>query len=311
MSFTDLNIPNGDYIFFPIEEDDTCRAIHSLINVEDGKSDILIQNRTQGPASITRNSPMGFLYNFVSEEDDIMDNSQKAKPKPNWLEKLHLFAPQEHKTRYRMLFQKFCDIFSHDEFDLGWTDTVKHSIPLKYNNPIFTKQFHIAFFSSNVINDFVDDMLNKGLTESNHSKYNSPIFCIQKKNGSWRPVIDLRKINASTIADNYSIKDVRSCLDSISSAHAKIFTSIDLKSGFLQQSLDINSRKYTAFTIPGRGQFQLKVSCFGSRGAPSSFSKLMDYVPSGLPNTISYINDILIFSRTHEEHITCLIAFDD
>jgi len=81
-----------------------------------------------------------------------------------------------------------------------------------------------------------------------------------------------------------------------------------LKSGFLQQSLDPESRKYTAFTIPGRGQFQFKVSCFGSTGAPSSFSKLMDYVLSGLPNTVSYIDDILIFSRTHDhlKHLNCL-----
>jgi hypothetical protein len=43
-------------------------------------------------------------------------------------------------------------------------------------------------------------------------------------------------------------------------------------------------------------------------GAPSSFSKLMDRVLEGLPNTISYIDDILIYSRDHESHLTHLEA---
>jgi len=144
MSFYDSNIPDDEYICFPIEDDDTCRAIHSLIQVKDGKSDILIQNRTQGPATISRNAPIGFLYSFTSQENTTIE-FPKSKLKPNWLNKVHLSAPLEYKSKYQALFQKFCDVFSQNEFNLGWTDTVKHSIQLKDDNAIFTKQFCIPF----------------------------------------------------------------------------------------------------------------------------------------------------------------------
>jgi len=184
MSFHDNNIPDNDYIFFPIEEDDDmCRAIHSLIQVKNVKSDILIQNQTLGPASLPRNAPIGFLYLLTNIED--IKEPPKTELKPDWLKKIHLSAPQEYNPRYQALFQKYRDVFSQDEFDLGWTDTVKHSIQLRNNNPIFIKQFCIPFAHQKVINNFVDDMLNKGLIESTRSKYNSPIFCIQKKNGTW------------------------------------------------------------------------------------------------------------------------------
>eukprot|EP00096_Caligus_rogercresseyi_P007710 TRINITY_DN256_c2_g1_i4.p1 TRINITY_DN256_c2_g1~~TRINITY_DN256_c2_g1_i4.p1 ORF type:complete len:962 (+),score=47.55 TRINITY_DN256_c2_g1_i4:417-2888(+) len=78
---------------------------------------------------------------------------------------------------------------------------------------------------------------------------------------------------------------------------------MDLQSGFHQQNLEEESRRYTAFTVPTMGQFQFKVSCFGSHGAPSSFSALMDTIFCGIPRVITYIDDILCFSQTHEQHI--------
>ena len=81
---------------------------------------------------------------------------------------------------------------------------------------------------------------------------------------------------------------------------------MDLTKGFFQQNLEKESRKYTAFTVPGLGSFQFTVSCFGSHGAPSSFSYLMTEVLQNLQNLLSYIDDILDHTRGHENHLATL-----
>ena len=118
-------------------------------------------------------------------------------------------------------------------------------------------------------------MLDWKLLELSRSRYNSPIFCVIKKNGSWRPVVDLRAINQATVKDFYAIRDIKSCIDEIGRERSTVFSSMDLSKGFFQQNLAEESRPYTSFMVPGLGSFQFTVSCFGSHGAPSSFSYLM------------------------------------
>jgi transposase InsO family protein len=220
-----------------------------------------------------------------------------------FISKFSITCPPELKEDYSDLLYEFQDTFSLDDLDIGRNNLIPHQIKLKDNAPVFTKQFRIPLSHQDTINKFVDEMLDKNLIEATRSNFNSPIFCVKKKNGTWRPVVDLRRVNAATLKDAYSIKDVRSCLDTIGKHQSSVFSTIDLKHGFFQQELEINSRPMTSFTVPGRGQFQFKVSCFGSTGAPSSFSKLMDSILQGLDHTVSYIDDILIYSASHSDHL--------
>jgi hypothetical protein len=66
------------------------------------------------------------------------------------------------------------------------------------------------------------------------------------------------------------------------------------------------ARPYTAFTVPGMGQFQWVTSPMGLLGCPASFQRLMETVINGLANVIVYIDDLLVHSATHPEHITAL-----
>ena len=70
--------------------------------------------------------------------------------------------------------------------------------------------------------------------------------------------------------------------------------------------LQPKSRPYTAFTVPGKGQFQWVTSPMGLLGCPSSFQRLMETVVHGLQNVIVYIDDLLLHSSTHDEHVLLL-----
>jgi Reverse transcriptase (RNA-dependent DNA polymerase) len=71
-------------------------------------------------------------------------------------------------------------------------------------------------------------------------------------------------------------------------------------------ALKPKSRPYTAFTVPGMGQFEWKVVSMGQASAPSAFQRLVELVVKGKDNVAVYIDDLIIHSKTHEQHLESL-----
>jgi hypothetical protein len=134
---------------------------------------------------------------------------------------------------------------------------------------------------------------------------------VQKKDSTHRVVQDFCSLNANTYVDKYSMKDVQDvqeCISEIGCARSTIFTTLDLTSGFWQMALDPKSRPYTAFTVTGMGQFEWKVVSMGLASAPSVFQRLVELVVMGIGNVVVYIDDLIIHSKTHDEHLALLDA---
>jgi hypothetical protein len=102
------------------------------------------------------------------------------------------------------------------------------------------------------------------------------------------------------------MKEITECIGNIGRANSSIFSTLDLTSGFWQMKLDEASQPLTAFTIPGQGQFQWITSPMGLLGCPASFQRLMETVLRGIKNVLVYIDDLLIHTATHEEHLIVL-----
>jgi hypothetical protein len=93
-------------------------------------------------------------------------------------------------------------------------------------------------------------------------------------------------------------------LEKVGKSRSLIFLTFDLTSGFWQQSLQEKSRQYTAFSVPGKGaRYQWRVKPMGLQDSPASFARLMDFVMTGVKGIITYIDDILVHSRDHEQHL--------
>ena len=295
---------NNDFFSTDWEEKRPDLTIYHCLTRADAKNRhvIAVGNISPEPIILDRGTKIVDLHevNGKFEAPDLPEPEQlneiNGKPKlapkltdkqrKDFIAKLNIKCPPEYRKRYEDLLTKYHDVFSKDEYDLGWTEKVSHRIKLKHDKPIYTKQFKIPFAHQESIHEFVKDMLDRKLIEVSRSRYNSPIFCVKKKDGSWRPVVDLRAINKATVEDSYSIRDVKACIDEIGAERSNVFSTMDLTKGFFQQNLEKESRKYTAFTVPGLGSFQFTVSCFGSHGAPSSFSYLMTEVLQNLQNLI-------------------------
>ncbi len=150
------------------------------------------------------------------------------------------------------------------------------------------------------------EWLKLGVIQPARCRYNSPIFAVMKKDGNVRLVQDFHALNNQSYTDKYSMKDVSECIGEIGQSGSTIFSTIDLTAGFWQMILHPRARPYTAFTVPGMGQFQWVTSPMGLLGCPASFQRLMETVVNNIENIIVYIDDLLVHSASHEEHIVTL-----
>ena len=122
--------------------------------------------------------------------------------------------------------------------------------------------------------------------------------------------IDLRKLNARTVKDAYSLPRIEDALDSLNGAC--IFTSLDLKSGYWQVKLDDHSIPLTAFTVGPLGFYECIRMPFGLTNAPATFQRLMESCLSELHLhwCIIYLDDIIIFSPIRRKSKQSMIGLD-
>ena len=126
---------------------------------------------------------------------------------------------------------------------------------------------------------------------------------MKKKTGDLRFCVDYWKVNKITKRDQYPLPNIQDSLDALEGA--KFFSILDLKSGYYQIEMDPESKKKTAF-VTTDGLYEFNVMPFGLSNAPATFQRCMDVVLSGLKynSVLVYLDDILVFSSSFEEHIT-------
>ena len=117
-------------------------------------------------------------------------------------------------------------------------------------------------------------MLEIGAISESKSPWASVVVLVRKKDGSLRFRIDLRKLNARTVKDAYSLPRIEETLDCLNGA--QWFTSLDLKSGYWQVELNKESKALTAFTVGPLGFYQCEHMPYGLTNAPATFERLME-----------------------------------
>jgi hypothetical protein len=144
-------------------------------------------------------------------------------------------------------------------------------------------------------------LLEKGLIEPSSSPYGAPVLFVAKPDGSLRMCIDYRMLNKITVKNRYPMPRIDDLLDKLHGA--KVFSSLDLVSGYWQIRMAPADVPKTAFRVP-QGHFQWKVLPFGLNNAPAKFQSTMNAMlgPFLGKFALVYLDDILIFSTTPEQH---------
>ena len=138
------------------------------------------------------------------------------------------------------------------------------------------------------------------------SPWCNAVILVWKKDGTLQFCMDFRHLNACTKKDSYPLPRIQEALESMAgSAH---FSLMDIKSGFWQIKMALESQQYTAFTVGNLGFYEFTRMPFGLCNAPATFQCLMQNTLGelNLMYCVIYLDDVTVFGHMEEEHLECL-----
>ena len=147
----------------------------------------------------------------------------------------------------------------------------------------------------------IEEYLAAGHVRPSTSPFGAPVLLVKKKDGSMRMCIDYRGLNKITEKNNFPLPRIDDLHDRL--ARARYFTKLDLFAGYHQIPIRLGDEYKTAFTSR-YGTYEFVVMPFGLTNAPATFQTAMnalfyDWLDDFV---IVYLDDILIYSETLEEH---------
>ena len=159
----------------------------------------------------------------------------------------------------------------------------------------------------------IKTLLEAGIIRRSFSPYSSPVLFTPKKDGTKRMVVDYRMLNAQTIRDRFPTPTAGDLI--AKTRGAKLFSKIDLQSGFHQLRMSEQDAHKTAFATPS-GLYEFVSAPFGLTSVPGAFQRFMqfvlaDHIAAGY--CVVYCDDIAIFSMSddpmvHLQHVEAVLA---
>lgn len=228
--------------------------------------------------------------------------------KINFLEAIPNDVPNDFREDFLHALETRAKVFADISEKLPYNTNVVATIRTTDDEPVYVKAYPYPMAVADFVNKEVAMLLDNGIIRESRSPYNNPIWVVDKKgtdeegNKNLRMVTDFKKLNEKTVSDKYPIPDISVILSNL--GMATYFSTIDLKSGFHQILLKEEDREKTAFSV-NNGKYEFCRLQFGLKNAPSIFQRALDDILREFIGKIChvYIDDVIIFSKTPQEHI--------
>ena len=300
-------------------------VIDTLGKVESGKIPVRVINIGDEDIWLKPKSWIGTLhkvdvvkstddeYNIDVEEKEVYIrkiNTETASSTSHFQENTNLkfklgdaHLTDQQKEQFDQLLQKHLDAFIKDDDDLGYTDLIKHPIKLTDEIPVRVPHRRIPPHQIDEVKQHIRKLLDQGIIRKSNSPFASAVVIVRKKDKSLRLCVDYRELNKKTIKDAYPLPRIEETLDVLHGA--KYFSSIDLAQGYHQVAMDEMAIEKTAFRVGTGGLYEYLRMPFGLCNSPATFQRLMEacFTDENFEILLLYLDDILVFSKTIEEHL--------
>lgn len=250
--------------------------------------DIQIVTDSFGSRLFRKTVQTGTEVNMVNNMSELTNLTSK-------IEHLDL----ELQIKIRKIFQEYPSV-------LDETSTVKTGeLKLRLITPdiVNYRPYRLAPIEREKVNQIVQELLKQNIIRESDSHFANPVLLVKKKDGSDRLCIDYRALNKILEKDRYPLPLIEDQIDRL--GKAKFFISIDMKNGFYQIPVALDSIKYTAFVTPD-GHYEFLKMPFGICNGPSVFQRAITKAVQHLKFLLVYIDDILIPFTTITEGLCYL-----
>jgi hypothetical protein len=204
------------------------------------------------------------------------------------------------------ILTKYSTVFSRDKFDLGSINIEQCKIELTNNVPINLRPYRCSQSDQKIIDEQIKFLLEKKLIRKSVSPYSFPITLADKKDEGKRTrlCIDFRKLNSIVIPDNFPFPRIEDIIDQLH--NCRFFSCLDISSGFWHIKVYPRDIHKLAFVTMNE-HYEWLVMPFGFRSSPQIFQRIIHTIlkKHNLSNfSVNYLDDILIYSKSFDEHIS-------
>jgi hypothetical protein len=209
--------------------------------------------------------------------------------------------PEAAHPEIQLVLRRFSHLFGPLQLHPTLSSGIVPATITTHSPPIKQKAYRLPLNKRKVVENCIDEMLEANIIRPSSSPWASPITLVDKKDGGTRFCVDYRQLNAVTIKDAHPLPNIQDIFDQL--AGGKVFSTLDLRSGYHQIPVHEDDVEKTAFTTHV-GLFEFVRLPFGLCNAPAIFQRIMNRVLHGLIGKICfvYIDDIIIFSSSVHEH---------
>lgn len=225
--------------------------------------------------------------------------------------KISHIEDEQKRRQILKVIHKYSSIFARNKFDVGRVKSHEAEIKLQSDRFVSSRPYRCSQRDRNEIEKQIKNLLAAGLIEESTSPFSSPVTLVFKKEDGSRTrlCIDFRNLNKLVIPESQPFPRIEDLIDRL--AECEYFTVLDINSAFWSIPLKLSDREKTSF-VTEEGHYQWTSLPFGLKNASSIFQRILANIirRNGLSaNCVNYLDDILIFSKSWEEHLQHIEQF--
>ncbi|CAI7840424.1 unnamed protein product [Closterium sp. NIES-53] len=211
----------------------------------------------------------------------------------------------EGKRALKAVLARFRHAFAFTLQELGKCTVKEMELKLMTDEPVFQRKRRMAPGDADICKEKCKELKEAGLIQRSESEYATPTVIAARKDLtgeilSRRMCGDYRALNKVTVPDCYPMPTAEEIFDRLGAG--EIFSTLDLRQGFNQIGIKKEDIRKTAFH-GADGLYEWLFMPFGLRNASAIFQRVMDSVLRNVDCAACYIDDVVIFSKTEEEHV--------